>query len=105
MSNVQAFQAPKKRGRPAKVAIDPLTVELLSIPDALTFTRKTGRGISRVRLMDLLLSREVLAMEDFRHLDRFGKPLLMVVRASLEDWLRTGLRVFDPASHVAAKGA
>lgn len=109
----QPLQVAKKRGRPP-MTVDPLTLELLTIPQALNVTRKVGagpehekgRGISRARLNDLVLAGEVRAMEDLRHLDKNGHPRLLIVRTSLEAWLRAGLREFlPPFTGLARQGA
>ena len=87
-----------KRGRPRKPLADPFQLTVLTIPEALRYFRKLKRGISREKLMNLIVSKRLRAGEDTLRNDKFGKPLLVIMRVDLEELLETSVRWPNVAS-------
>ena len=86
----------RPRGRPRRLEADPASLEVLSIPEALAYLRSLGRGISRARFLDVILTGQCPACEDTLKLDRFGRARFCVKRVDLEAWLASTVIPFKP---------
>lgn len=58
----------------------------------LIYLRELGRGISRPKVMDAILGGRLPAQIDELRNDRFGHPLMLVLRVDLETWLAGTIR-------------
>ena len=73
-------------------------LEVLTLPQVLTYARAAGRPMGRHRLMTAILTRQLPALQDLEHHDRYGNPLFMIRRADLDAWLASSLRPFLPGA-------
>lgn len=80
------------RGRRRLPEVDPATLEVLGIPQTLSFCKAKGRPIGRAKLMSAIASGTLPAVEDLLCVDRRGNPLLKIRRVDLERWLHSTLR-------------
>ena len=94
---------PVRRGRPPKPKVDPATLDVLTIPEALVYARAKGRPMTRGTIVRAVVADRLSAYTDELRHDRCMRPLLIFRRVDFEAWLDATLQPFRTKPHGAAE--